>query len=77
MQRRIGKRGKREQKPEKSGFRYLLYLSGGVLLVIIASFIVTFVSYNNRLRNSSDNLFALEQITENISNDLNNINIRK
>ena len=76
MQRRIGKRGKREREPERNNFKYLLYLSGGVLLVIIVSFVITFMSYNNRLRNSSDNLFALEQITESISNDLNNMNIR-
>ncbi|MCL2383429.1 MAG: M23 family metallopeptidase [Oscillospiraceae bacterium] len=72
------KRGRREHRRTGRGgnFKYLLYLSSGVLAVVIITFIVTFISYNNRLRDTTDNLLALERITGTISNDFNEIGLR-
>jgi len=62
-----------QEKKRAHNLRKLLYLSGGVLAIAVVSFIVTFVSYNNRLRASTENFSALEGLTGVISDNFDNI----
>ena len=45
-------------------FKYLLYLAGGVLVIVIITFIITFISYNNKLKSSQESIIALDNITK-------------
>lgn len=62
------RRGRR-QKKESNNFKYTLYLSGGILLVLIITFVATFITYNNKLKESTQGLIALEKTTDIVPND--------
>jgi len=64
------RRGRREKRGDIS-FKYILYLSGGVLLILVVTFIITFISYNNKLKSSADQFVGLENITGIVPNDTN------
>ena len=46
------RRGRRELR-QRNYSRNLLFLAGGFLLLIILTFVITFVIYNNKLKNST------------------------
>ena len=72
MREERGRRGRREKKGDIS-FKYLLYLSGGVLFILVVTFIVTFISYNNKLKSSAEQFIGLENISGIVPNGGNDI----
>jgi len=68
-------RGRRAKKGDIN-FKYILYLSSGILFILVVTFIVTFISYNNKLKSSADKFIGFENMTgivPNGDNDLLNI----
>ena len=65
------KRGRREKFESKGNGRYFLYLSIGILLVMVVTFIVTFSIYNSKLKNSDYSELTAEKIAELVPNDTN------
>ena len=63
------RRGRRELR-QKSYSRNLLFLVGGFLLLIILTFVITFVIYNNKLKNSTYSALTAEKIAELVPNDI-------
>ena len=61
------RRGKRE-KVNNNNFRYFVFLSGGVLLVIFIAFIITFIVYNNKIKNSTYSVLTTEKIADLVPN---------
>ena len=61
------RRGRRE-KVSNNNFKHLAFLSGGILLVILITFVVTFVIYNNKLKNSSYSSLTTEKIADLVPN---------
>lgn len=61
------RRGRRE-KVNNNNFKHLIFLSGGILLAIIITFIITFVVYNNKLKNSSYSSLTAEKIADLVPN---------
>lgn len=64
------RRGRRlvKEKPN-SKFKYLLYLSAGTLIIIILTFIITFIVYNNKLKDSAYKALQTEKIAQLVPND--------
>lgn len=61
------RRGRRE-KINDNNFKKFVYLSGGIVLVMIITFIVTFVVYNNKLKESSYSALTTEKIADLVPN---------
>ena len=61
------RRGRRERR-EDSHLKRLIYISGGVLLVILITFIITFVVYNNKLKEYSYSSLTTEKIADLVPN---------
>lgn len=61
------RRGRRE-KVSNNNFKHLIFLSGGVLLVILITFVITFIIYNNKLKNSSYSSLTTEKIADLVPN---------
>lgn len=60
------RRGRREKV--NNNFKHLIFLSGGILLAIIITFIITFVVYNNKLKDSSYSSLTAEKIADLVPN---------
>lgn len=70
------RRGRRE-KVKENNFKNLLFLSIGVLFVILITFIITFIIYNNKLKNSNYSSLTTEKIADlvpNTNNQLDEVN---
>lgn len=65
------RRGRREKIEKSNNIKYLVYLSGGIVLVMILTFAITFVIYNNKLKNSSYSSLTTEKIAELVPNETN------
>lgn len=63
------RRGRRELR-QRNYSRNLLFLVGGFLLLIILTFVITFVIYNNKLKNSTYSTLTAEKIAELVPNDI-------
>lgn len=63
------RRGRRELR-QRNYSRNLLFLVGGFLLLIILTFVITFVIYNNKLKNSTYSTLTTEKIAELVPNDI-------
>lgn len=61
------RRGRREKK-NNNNFRHLVYFSGAILLIILITFVVTFIIYNNKLKNSSYSSLTAEKIADLVPN---------
>jgi len=61
------RRGRRE-KVDNNGFRHFIFLSGGVVLVIFVAFVITFIVYNNKIKNSTYSALTTEKIAELVPN---------
>ncbi|MDO5556252.1 MAG: M23 family metallopeptidase [Clostridia bacterium] len=66
------RRGRREKIEKNSNVKYLFYLSGGTLLIIFITFVITFIIYNNKLDNYSS--LTTEKIADLVPNDTSIIN---
>ena len=65
------RRGRREKFENRSNGRYLLYTSLGVLVVMIITFIVTFIIYKNKVNDSNYSELTAEKIAELVPNETN------
>lgn len=63
------RRGRREKINDNHYFKRLLFITGGILLVIIATFIITFIVYNNKLKDASYSSLTTEQIADLVPNE--------
>lgn len=61
------RRGRRE-KVNNNNFKHLIFLSGGILLAIIITFVITFIVYNNKLKDSSYSSLTTEKIADLVPN---------
>lgn len=68
------RRGRRALK-EKNYSKNLLFFTGGILLVIILTFVITFIVYNNKLKNSTYSTLTAEKIAELVPNDIESSNL--
>lgn len=67
------RRGRREKK-ERSNFKYLIYLSGGLVLVILITFAITFIVYNNKLKEANYSALTTEKIADLVPNNSEDLN---
>lgn len=68
------RRGRRERIQKGSSAKYILYLSGGIVLVMLITFAITFIIYNNKLKNYSYSSLTAEKIADLVPNDTDNSN---
>lgn len=61
------RRGRRE-KVNNNNFKHLVYLSGGIVLIILITFVVTFIIYNNKLKKSTYSSLTTEKIADLVPN---------
>lgn len=61
------RRGRRE-KVSNNGFKRLIFLSGGIVLIMLITFIITFVVYNNKLKDSTYSSLTTEKIADLVPN---------
>lgn len=64
------RRGRRERIEKNSGIKSLIYLSIGVALIMLITFAITFVVYNNKIKNSTYSSLTTEKIAELVPNDM-------
>lgn len=67
------RRGRRELR-EKNYSKHLLFFTGGIFLVIILTFAITFIVYNNKLKNSTYSALTAEKIAELVPNNIEDNN---
>lgn len=60
-------RGRRAKKKDNS-VKYFIYLSGGVLLAVILTFIITLVIYNSKLKDASYSSLSTKEIADLVPN---------
>ena len=61
------RRGRRERK-NNNNFKHLVYFSGAIVLIILITFVLTFIVYNNKLKNSSYSSLTTEKIADLVPN---------
>ncbi len=61
------RRGRREKVNNKN-FKHLIFLSGGIVLIMLITFIITFIIYNNKLKNSTYSSLTTEKIADLVPN---------
>lgn len=67
------RRGRRE-KINNNNFKHFVLLSGGIVLIMLVTFIVTFIVYNNKLKESSYSLLTTEKIADLVPNTADYLN---
>ena len=65
------RRGTTEKIEKSSNIRYLVYLSGGTALIMLLTFAITFVVYNNKIKESNYSALTTEKIAELVPNETN------
>lgn len=70
------KRGRREKIERNNNAKYLLYLSGGVLLIMIITFIIIFTIYKNKLKEYTYSGLTTEKIADLVPNNVENLDQR-
>ena len=63
------RRGRREKIEKDNSVKKLLYISGGIVLVILIAFAITFVIYNNKLKDYSYSALTTEKIADLVPNN--------
>ena len=66
------RRGRREKIENNSG-RYLFYLAIGILIIMIITFIVTFIIYKNKINKNNFSELTTEKIAELVPNETNSV----
>ena len=67
------RRGRREKIEKNNSVRNLLYISGGIVLVILIAFAITFIVYNNKLKDYSYSSLTTEKIADLVPNDTDSL----
>ncbi len=62
------RRGRRE-KHENNSFKRLVYIAATMVVIILATFIITFIVYNNKLKNSGYSSLTTEEIADLVPNN--------
>lgn len=62
------RRGRREKVNSNNGFRHFIFLSGGIVLVILITFVITFIVYNNKLKDTTYSALTTEKIADLVPN---------
>lgn len=62
------RRGRREKINKNNGFRNFVFLSGGIVLIMLITFVITFIIYNSKLKESSYSSLATEKIADLVPN---------
>lgn len=71
------RRGRREKIEKTSNIKYLVYLSGGTALIMLLTFAITFVVYNNKIKESNYSALTTEKIAELVPNDEVNLELEQ
>lgn len=71
------RRGRRERIEKTSNIKYLVYLSGGTALIMLLTFAITFVVYNNKIKESNYSALTTEKIAELVPNDEVNLQLEQ
>jgi len=71
------RRGRRERREKTSNIKYLVYLSGGTALIMLLTFAITFVVYNNKIKESNYSALTTEKIAELVPNDEVNLELEQ
>ena len=61
------RKGKRVKQGE-GNFKHLIYYLGGITLVILVTFVITFIAYNNKLKKTNRSLLSTEKIADLVPN---------
>lgn len=61
-------RRERRQQYVRNSLKNMLYLSGGILLVILTTFVITFLVYKNKLKNISYSTLTADKVTSLVPN---------
>lgn len=67
------RRGRREKIEKNNSVRNLIYISGGIVLVILIAFAITFIVYNNKLKDYSYSSLTTEKIADLVPNDTDSL----
>ncbi len=67
------RRGRREKVNTNSNAKRLIFIAGGIVLAMLITFIVTFIIYNNKLKNSTYSSLTTEKIADLVPNTDNTI----
>ena len=70
------RRGRREKIEKNNNVKNLLYISGGIVLIILIAFAITFVVYNNKLKDYSYSSLTTEKIADLVPNDTESLSER-
>ena len=63
------RRGRRERiSNNNNAFKHFAFLSGGIVLVIFITFVITFIVYNNKIKESSYSALTTEKIADLVPN---------
>ena len=62
------RKGKREKYNGNNGFKHFVFLSGGIVLVIFITFVITFIVYNNKLKDNTYSALTTEKIADLVPN---------
>ena len=62
------RRGRREKINSNNGFKHFILLSGGIVLVIIITFVTTFIVYKNKLKDTTYSALTTEKIADLVPN---------
>lgn len=62
------RRGRREKVNSNNGFRHFVILSGGIVLIMLVTFVITFIIYNNKLKDSTYSALTTEKIADLVPN---------
>ena len=65
---RRGRREKREKYYNNDNFKKFIFLSGGTVLAILITFVITFVVYNNKIKDATYSTLTTEKIAELVPN---------
>lgn len=63
------RRGRREKIEKNSNIKYLVYVSGGIALIMLLTFAITFVVYNKKIKESSYSALTTEKIADLVPNE--------
>lgn len=60
------------RRRQSSGFKKILFIYGGILLVLVIACVAVYIVYNNKVKESArQSLLAAEKLTELVPNDMN------
>ena len=62
------RRGRREKINTNNSFKHFIFLSGGMVIFILITFVITFIVYNNKIKDSTYSALTTEKIADLVPN---------